>query len=45
MAVDFRGHPIFPLTGFNAPTRFDADICDCEVWGKLPADIDRMWVA
>jgi len=40
MAVDFRGHPMFPSTGFNAPTRFEADIYDCEVWGKIPSDID-----
>ena len=40
MAVDFRGHPMFPATGFNAPTRFEADVYDCEVWGKVPADID-----
>jgi hypothetical protein len=25
MAVDFRGHPMFPSTGFNAPTRFEVD--------------------
>jgi hypothetical protein len=30
MAVDFRGHPMFP-PGFNSPTRFDADVYDCEV--------------
>ena len=40
MAVDFRGHPMFPATGFNAPTRFEADVYDCEAWGKVPADID-----
>lgn len=40
MAVDFRGHPMFPSTGFNAPTRFEADIYDCEVWGKVPSDIE-----
>jgi carotenoid cleavage dioxygenase-like enzyme len=38
MAVDFRGHPLFP-PGFNNPTRFDADVYDCEVWGQIPADI------
>jgi hypothetical protein len=38
MAVDFRGHPMFPPTGFNAPTRFEADVYDCEVWGKIPSD-------
>jgi len=40
MAVDFRGHPMFPSTGFNAPTRFEADVYDCEVWGKVPSDIE-----
>lgn len=40
MAVDFRGHPMFPSTGFNAPTRFEADIYDCEVWGRIPSDIE-----
>jgi carotenoid cleavage dioxygenase-like enzyme len=38
MAVDFRGHPLFP-PGFNNPTRFDADVYDCEVWGQIPTDI------
>ncbi len=38
MAVDFRGHPLFPA-GFNSPTRFDADVYDCEVWGQIPTDI------
>ncbi len=40
MAVDFRGHPMFSTTGFNAPTRFEADVFDCEVWGKVPTDIE-----
>ncbi len=40
MAVDFRGHPMFQQTGFNAPTRFEADVYDCEVWGKIPTDIE-----
>lgn len=40
MAVDFRGHPMFPTSGFSAPTRFEADIYDCEVWGEIPSDID-----
>jgi carotenoid cleavage dioxygenase len=40
MAVDFRGHPMFSSTGFNTPTRFEADVFDCEVWGKIPSDID-----
>jgi carotenoid cleavage dioxygenase-like enzyme len=38
MAVDFRGHPMFP-GGFNNPTRFEADVYDCEVYGKIPSDI------
>jgi carotenoid cleavage dioxygenase len=40
MAVDFRGHPMFRPTGFNAPTRFEADVYDCEVWGQIPSDIE-----
>ena len=40
MAVDFRGHPMFAQRGFNAPTRFEADIYDCEVWGEIPSDIE-----
>ena len=39
MAVDFRGHPMFPR-GFNSPTRFEADVYDCEVWGEIPSDIE-----
>lgn len=39
MAVDFRGHPMFP-PGFNSPTRFEGDVYDCEVWGKVPTDIE-----
>lgn len=39
MAVDFRGHPMFPR-GFNSPTRFEADVYDCEVWGQIPSDIE-----
>jgi carotenoid cleavage dioxygenase-like enzyme len=38
MAVDFRGHPLFP-GGFNSPTRFEAEVYDCEVEGKLPSDL------
>ena len=26
--------------GFNSPTRFEADIYDCEVWGEVPSDIE-----
>lgn len=39
MTVDFRGHPMFPR-GFNSPTRFEADIYDCEVWGEIPSDLE-----
>ncbi len=39
MSVDFRGHPMFPQ-GFNSPTRFEADVYDCEVWGEIPSDIE-----
>ena len=39
MAIDFRGHPMFP-PGFNSPTRFEANIYDCEVWGEIPSDIE-----
>lgn len=27
---------MFPSEGFNAPTRFKADVYDCEVWGEIP---------
>jgi carotenoid cleavage dioxygenase len=30
---------MFPR-GFNSPTRFEADIYDCEVWGEIPSDIE-----
>jgi carotenoid cleavage dioxygenase-like enzyme len=43
MAVDFRDHPMFPR-GFNSPTRFEADVYDCEVWGKIPSDIEGTFV-
>jgi len=39
MTVDFRGHPMFQ-PGFNSPTRFEADVYDCEVWGQIPSDIE-----
>jgi carotenoid cleavage dioxygenase-like enzyme len=39
MSVDFRGHPMFSR-GFNSPTRFEADVYDCEVWGEIPSDIE-----
>ena len=38
-SLDFRGHPLFP-PGFNRPTRFEADVFDCEVWGTIPSDIE-----
>jgi hypothetical protein len=40
MAVDFRSHPMFQQSGFNAPTRFEPDVYDCAVWGKIPMDIE-----
>lgn len=43
MSVDFRGHPMFPQ-GFNSPTRFEADVYDCEVWGEIPKDIEGTFV-
>jgi carotenoid cleavage dioxygenase-like enzyme len=43
MAVDFRDHPMFPR-GFNSPTRFEADVYDCEVWGTVPSDIEGTFV-
>lgn len=43
MSVDFRGHPMFP-PGFNSPTRFEADVYDCEVWGEIPKDIEGTFV-
>jgi len=43
MSVDFRGHPMFPQ-GFNSPTRFEADVYDCEVWGEIPRDIEGTFV-
>jgi carotenoid cleavage dioxygenase-like enzyme len=43
MAVDFRGHPMFP-PGFNSPTRFEGDVYDCEVWGQIPSDIEGTFV-
>jgi hypothetical protein len=39
VAVDFRGHPMFSQ-GFNAPTRSEADVYDCEVWGGIPTDVE-----
>ncbi|MEP7314148.1 MAG: carotenoid oxygenase family protein, partial [Pseudomonadota bacterium] len=31
---------MFRPTGFTAPTRFEADVYDCEVWGQIPSDIE-----
>jgi carotenoid cleavage dioxygenase-like enzyme len=38
MAVSFPNDPT--AKGFFAPTRFEADIFDCEVEGRIPADLD-----
>lgn len=38
MSVSFRGDPYH--TGFQAPMRFEADIHDCEVEGKIPEELD-----
>lgn len=38
MAVSFKSDPT--ATGFFAPTRFEADIFDCEVEGRIPADLN-----
>ncbi len=38
MTVRFRADP--QHTGFLAPTRFEADIHDCEVEGQIPDDLD-----
>jgi len=38
MAVDFSSDPT--ARGFFAPNRFEADVFDCEVSGKIPTDID-----
>lgn len=44
MAVDFRGHPMFASTGVNAPTRFEAEIHDCELPVSLLEPVELMWV-
>src|SRR5476651_737306 len=36
--VDFSSQPA--MKGFSAPTRFEADIYDCEVTGQIPPDLD-----
>jgi carotenoid cleavage dioxygenase len=38
MSVNFRGDPYH--TGFFAPMRFEADIHDCEIEGRVPDDLD-----
>jgi len=38
MAISFRDDPYH--TGFFAPMRFEADIHDCEVEGRIPDDLD-----
>ncbi|HTV80986.1 MAG TPA: carotenoid oxygenase family protein [Steroidobacteraceae bacterium] len=38
MSVNFRGDPYH--TGFFAPMRFEADIHDCEVEGRIPDELD-----
>jgi len=43
MSVDFSDHPMFKAGGFSAPTRFEADIYDCEVEGEIPSDIHGVW--
>ena len=37
--VDFTQDAAAPA-GFFSPIRFEADIYDCEVWGKVPTDIE-----
>jgi len=38
MTVSFRSDPFH--SGFNAPLRFEADIHDCEVEGRIPEELD-----
>lgn len=38
MAVSFKSDPT--AVGFFAPMRFEADVFDCEVEGRIPADLD-----
>jgi carotenoid cleavage dioxygenase-like enzyme len=40
--VDFSKQPM--MKGFFAPTRFEADVYDCEVTGKIPSDLDGAFV-
>lgn len=38
MAVNFSSDPT--AVGFLAPSRFDADVFDCEIRGEVPEDLD-----
>jgi carotenoid cleavage dioxygenase-like enzyme len=40
--VDFSNQPT--MKGFFAPTRFEADVYDCEVIGKIPTDMNGAFV-
>jgi len=40
--VDFSSQPT--MKGFFAPQRYEADILDCEFTGKVPTDLDGMFV-
>jgi carotenoid cleavage dioxygenase-like enzyme len=40
--VDFSNQPT--MKGFFAPTRFEADVYDCEVTGRIPTDINGAFV-
>lgn len=40
--VDFSGRA--ELDGFFAPQRFEADVLDCQVVGRIPADLDGAFV-
>ena len=40
--VDFSGQPT--MKGFFSPQRYDSDIRDCEVQGKIPADLQGAFV-
>ncbi|HTW25186.1 MAG TPA: carotenoid oxygenase family protein [Candidatus Baltobacteraceae bacterium] len=40
--VDFSNHP--EMKGFFAATRFEADVYDCEVTGKIPSDLNGAFV-
>jgi carotenoid cleavage dioxygenase-like enzyme len=40
--VDFSNQPT--MKGFFAPTRFEADVYDCEVVGKIPSELNGAFV-